>query len=550
MNSYYNDGTGLGGNPYEDILHVDDNDRFLGVNKENPECEVDVEGKVQCDTLTVNGTASIKSKTTISDTLTVSDINTWEVGVLGGGNLSLTGNVRFLNENRILSRFAPDGTETRFVDSGIEQLFDDVIVEQDGFEFVRRKIDYEKWIYNNPMFPNGKFPKSGADWLTWLNTIANLAQLGDQFFDAAGFLLSSGAAGSLGAALSGAAAAGKSALCGVKKFLGLGGCDEGGSDGQDGEDGADGDDANVTNIWLSFPRITSCPFAYHRDLNALPFLNPFEPTDNNSYFPMLKDVTLKKDLYAKTTSRWYLTDHLKYKELSRGRETNATDLDDDSKRWTLIDFNDKVMHLNGIDIDEFNRTSNTIYLADHEAYTGYNQRPLVRLNKNGLHMFSYDPILGTQTQKTVLDLVDRKFNIDTVETKLVDIHNVPTNPFDSVPVLKVNGNTIIDSDGLIDVNRIRGLSSQLEKLNDNMLTRVADGRIQMNDRAFNLTNNPVFNDGIGSLEPQTISGYRAPINPTPELPMPDPWSELLFNNTIARLPNPDMNTPLLDLFLL
>ncbi|NCU30160.1 hypothetical protein EOM60_06220, partial [Candidatus Saccharibacteria bacterium] len=250
----YNGGTGLRvGNPYEDVIFIDEDNSRIGINVEEPSCELDVSGKINADRLDA---PLIECETLMATDAYADTVKVWSnIEVM---DVDYPEQVEEVDElgNPIVK------TIVRSID---KPLFDAYTYSVNGVPIIDPRFDYNKWIINGPSssLPD---PDDKQGWLDLLETILKYGGIIGTLWGLANLLT----AGAAGEALNDAA---KTALCGLKTILGLGSCNDGG--GEDGSDGADGDSPDLGSIWLPISRVTDSGLIYFRDYDSIPFLNPF-----------------------------------------------------------------------------------------------------------------------------------------------------------------------------------------------------------------------------------------------------------------------------------
>jgi hypothetical protein len=516
MPANYNLGTGLGNlNPYEDIIYADEDNKRIGINKENPTEALDVGGNIRAINLYVQN-----------------DSQLWDAFIENGyinSNLSLQNQNVAIRDSNVYAEV--DGEKFyKYTLATVAQkpLFEPSMIlfppaasnvtfpllANNGSNITQvllqdARIDYEKWIMNGPFDALKQYiPKDENDEEGWFNfltkllAIAGLAAVAWKVLD----FLSNGA---FGQALLDAAEAGKQVLCTLKGLLGLGGCED---EGDDGKDGADGQDGQTHNVWVAYPRVINGPLAYFRNYSSIQ-VNPWNNFDTSTYYATDPEVGVRHDMYFKTSRRVYITDPFKFLELDQNRETNRATFTS-SMRWNLFDFPERRMNIETISFDQYDRTYNA-FSSGENAYTGYSQASKAKIDGTGLYKVT------SGSSNVIVDIPNNSIK----NVQLIDIVCTPTSLIDADPVLRVNGKTIIDSDGYVHVSRIK---------DDSTLQRVGDGEFSIDDRAFQLPEaTPSYGDDYNLFDvdeilpsPETLTQNWTPswTEPATGFTPLDPWT--------------------------
>jgi len=494
-----NIGTGLGNNIYEDILFVNDDDTRLGINVENPVCTLDVDGDIKANKIEASHVKSTFIE--CNDLMAVEKVMTDAVHIWD--------NVKVLDINYPFEEEDGVDAEGNVIYKVVERkitkaLFINFVHDVLGRSTIEPMIDYKTWIINGPSSENLPDKEDMEGWWALIEEILKYAGIFGTIFGLAN-LLSAGAAGE---ALSSAA---QSVLCGLKSILGLGSCGPDG--GEDGDDGADGDSPDLGSIYLPVSRITDSGLIYFRDLDSIPFLNPFNPNDPTNYYSVSTDMGIRNNLFFKTTKRVYLTHESCFENIQKNRERNRATISS-TMRWELFSFPERKMCIETISFDSFSRTDNPL-VFDEGSYSDYSQTSKMKIDKAGIHK------VVASNDLTLLD-------VDQQALKNIKKINCVSNGID--PILMVDNIVLIDKDGFVPASRI---------IDDNLISLV-DGEVNLSNRTARFTNEVVQNytDALMEIMNTDVQMYTSPVF-DPLLPIPEPWT--LFDTSI-ELPN--VNVPL------
>jgi hypothetical protein len=509
-----NIGTGLGSNPYEDILFINDDDTRIGINVENPVCTLDVDGDINADYIEGGDITARKDVVAVNvraservDAREMYSTLMYAYEQLITSEAHILKNILLTHQQRPFEYQSTNElgeiVVNRVIQTFEKPLFTEVVQEWEGLTYKQGYIDYS-WIINGPSSENLPDKEDMEGWLELLNTILTYAGIAGTLFGLAN-LLTAGAAGN---ALSDAA---KSVLCGLKSILGLGSCGPDG--GEDGDDGADGDSPDLGSIYLPISRITDSGLIYFRDLDSIPFLNPFNPNDPTNYYSVSTDMGIRNNLFFKTTKRVYLTHESCFENIQKNRERNRATISS-TMRWELFSFPERKMNIETISFDSYDRTNNPL-VFDEGSYSDYSQTSKAKINGNGIYRVSGSSNL------MLLDIENKKM-------ENMNALNMVSAP--NTPILKVGNIVVIDENGNIPASRI---------IDDNLIS-LADGEVNMSNRTARFTSEIVQNstESLMELMNTDVQMYENPVFDE-LLPTPEPWT--IFDTSIEL---PDIDVPL------